>query len=376
MELTTTISRFQYEDMCCLGYNTLPLSSVCNAKCMFCSNKMNPFKLARCGFRPIHEVKQFLFNNAKRILPGDTLYLSDVLPGRMSEGEATLHPHFFDICWLIRRAHPNLRLHISTNGSRLTKEFVAELERLKPFEVMLSYHSTDVKLWTDIFGLSEKEFEVATNAWSLLTDAGIGVCGAIVAMPNMQGYEDIEKTMKFFNSFSPLAVHFWEPGYSQFADDDLVELMRIDDKQKYTDFVYRMYDECNNTIIYWNKDPYKPIDIDTFPHMVHSVRVKKENVMWLTGEASYDRLVEKIKYDSQYVGNNHYVQQVVNHTYGGNINCNGLLMMKDMRLAIGEASVSPDLIVAPSVMLDNLGNDLVGDSYTELTKIPTWWRIR
>jgi hypothetical protein len=335
---------------------------------------MNPFKLDRCGFRPVHEVKQFLFNNSKRIVPGDVLLLSDAIPGRISEGEATLHPHFFEICWLIRKAHPNLRLHISTNGSRLTKEFIAELERLKPFEMMFSYHSTDVEHWTNIFGLSEQEHEVATNAWPLLREAGIDVCGAVVAMPNVQGYDDIEKTMKFFNSFSPFAIHFWEPGYPKYADDDLVELMKIEDRERYTDFVYRMYDECDKTIIYWDKDPNKPIDVYPFSHMVGSVSARKKDVLWLTGEASYKRLTEKVGYDAQYVSNNHYVQQVVNHTYGGNIDCNGLLMIEDMRRAINEAQITPDLVIAPNVMLDNFGNDLLGKNYTTLTKIPTWWR--
>lgn len=108
-----TLSKFMYETVAIGATNQLPISSVCNARCMFCSNEMNPFKIHRVGFRPLDDVKKGIAlldpNSLAEIRPGDSL------PGRISEGEALLHPELMAILSLIREKTPNNVIQINTD---------------------------------------------------------------------------------------------------------------------------------------------------------------------------------------------------------------------------------------------------------------------
>lgn len=375
MSLTTSVSFFQREAMRCLGPNVLPLSTVCNAKCLFCSNKMNPFPIQRCGFRPIKDVSEQLYRKMKSIPSSAEIRLSDAIPGSISEGEATLHPKFFEICKMIRDQLPN-PLHITTNASLLTEEFVSKMAELKPFHLCISYHSHNVDNWCEIYGMNEKQYETATNAFQLCKDAGLLLSGAVVALPNLVGYEDVRETMLFMNSFSPYGLVLWEPGYSRLADDEMLSLMTVD-REEFKTFAYQMYKECDKTSIFWAKDPHSPLIVRPYEHMIAIAKdTSFRKVMWLTGECSYDRLVDLVEHDSQYFYMEHYVQRVINHTYGGNIDCNGLLLIDDFRKAVfeGRLAFEPDLIMIPNSALDNHGNDMTGVHHTDVTHLPTWWR--
>lgn len=371
-KLTTTISRFQYEDMCSKGLNVLPISSVCNGSCLFCSNNMNPFPIYRCGFRPVQEVVEFLNSRQGLIKPDTEIRLSDALPGRISEGEATLHPKFFEICKIIRHRLSNT-LHITTNGSMLTEEFIEKMAELKPFNVWLSYHSTNVDNWTKIFGLNEHQFDTATKAFQLLKEADIGVDAAIVSLPSLVGYDDIEKTMMFFNEHVSNVI-YWKPGYSKLATEEQLAILNVNE-DKFQEFTYGLYKKCTKLSIHWGTDPNSPLFINPLPILAETNEAGYDSILWLTADLGYERLTQLVKEASYLVPNNHYVQNVPNKTYGGNIACNGLLMVSDVKEAIADSGVTPDLIVAPSVMLDRLGRDLIGKTSIGIAKeIPVWWR--
>jgi len=364
-KLHTKISRFRYEDMCSPGINTMPISTVCNARCLFCSNKMNPFPIYRCGFRPLREVREWL-SSSKLILDSNqnfSVQLSDVLPGRISEGEATLHPKFFDILRILRGSLTNT-FHITTNGSRLTENFVNKLAQFKPFKVMVSYHSCQPQHWTNIFGLSTEEYKIATKAFKLLNEAGIEVVGAVVALPNLVGYDDIEQTMMFFNEHCS-TIQFWKPAYSKYADANLVKVLTYDDDE-FKSFVHGMYSKCDKLSIRWDTDPNLPLEIHTTDLFVSTVRQGYKKVMWMTAEINYERLKTLIETRSKLYPNEHYVQKVVNDTYGGNISCNGLLMVRDINLALDSTTYSPDAIIIPNQFLDRPGSDLMGVPWTKI----------
>ena len=359
------ISRFRYEDLCSVGANVIPISSVCNAKCLFCSNKMNPFPIYRCGFRPVREVREWLSSN-KYILdsnPHFRVQLSDVLPGRISEGEATLHPQFFEILDLLRG---NLRncFHMTTNGSRLTKDFVEKLARYKPFKVMLSYHSCNPTHWTNIFGLSMDEYYVATRAFKLLNDVGIDVVGAIVALPNVVGYKDIEKTMMFFNKHCT-RIQFWRPSYSKYASEEVVKAVGHDPNE-FKDFAHSMYKKCNNLYVRWDTDPDLPLQLDPHVLMTRTIEQGFKKVMWMTAEINYERLKSLIATYSKSFPNEHYVEKIVSHAYGGNTSCNGLLLVSDINIALENTKYNPDIIILSDKFLDRTGRDLTEVSWTDI----------
>lgn len=377
MSLKKEISRFQYEDICVRDTSVFPISTVCNAKCMFCSNKNNPFTVHRCGFRPLREVHEYVFRTLPNNKSWQPICLSDSIPGRISEGEALLHPHFFEICELIRKVAPHRRLHITTNGALLTKETVERIIKLKPFNIMMSYHSTDCEKWIKMFGnvFTEEHFNNATTAWHTLTEAGVEMIGAIVCMANVLGYDDIEKTLLFMSEYAPETIQVWEPGYSKYTDPDIVELMKVD-PEEFKQFVHSMYPKCTNSVLLWNKDPDTPLPFEPYYIAVSTVRDKFENVYWLTAEASFERLTKRIADLSWFLPNKHTVVKVENHSFGGNINCNGLLMISDIQEAVNRLD-SPDLIIVPDVMLDKFGNDLMEFNFSTIRhpcKPTVWWR--
>ena len=105
IEKQMNVSKYMYETMAApgsAGYmaNQLPISSVCDAQCFFCSNEMNPFEILREKFRDMDDIKRgiaVLDPNAPVINIGDSL------PGRISEGEALVHPKIFEVLGLIRK---------------------------------------------------------------------------------------------------------------------------------------------------------------------------------------------------------------------------------------------------------------------------------
>lgn len=373
MEIKTTISRFLYEDMCCTGSNVMPISTVCNAHCLFCSNKWNPFPIYRCGFRPLDEVYDWLETRVGilRTMPHEEVRLSDVLPGRISEGEATLHPQFFEICHAVRSALPHNPLHITTNGSKLTEEFISKMAKFKPFHVWISYHSRNVDNWTKIYGLNDKQFDTATKAFSICRELGISVTGAMVVLPSICGYDDLTNTLQFFEDEGITDLQWWEPGYGKDATDEEKELLSLD--IHYEDFLFHSRKKFKFPI-HATADPSMPLQIVPYPLMYETQMQGFKKVMWLTAELNRRRLAEIIEEIGMGFSNEHFVQEVINHSYGGNIRTNGLLLIKDMATAVANSSFSPDLVIAPDLMLDKFRRDLTGVPCRHLTHLPTWWR--
>ena len=108
----------------------LSISAVCNARCLFCSNRMNPYPIRQNVFREIEDVKLQLSLGSANYEGG--IYMSDSLPGRISEGEAFLHPRFLEILTLVREKFLTNRLHFTTNASLLDELLVRKLEPFRP----------------------------------------------------------------------------------------------------------------------------------------------------------------------------------------------------------------------------------------------------
>lgn len=330
---------------------------------------MNPFPIYRCGFRPMSEVREWI-SSRKLVLDSHPaaskdfqIQLSDVLPGRISEGEATLHPKFFEILRLLRNAVP-YRIHFTTNGSKLTKQFIDKLVKYKPLKVMISYHSSNPENWTKIFGLSKEEYAIATEAFQLLHNAGVTLVGAIVAMPNLVGYKDIEETMMFFNEYCQM-IQLWKPAYSKYASDDIVKLLNHDEAE-FTDFIHGMYKKCDKAYIRWDTDPDAPLDIPFQDMMIETVVSEFENVLWMTAKDNYARLKPLVEQHSKLFPNNHYVEKIIS-SYGGNVSCNGLMFVSDVNAALETTPYEYDAIVLSDKFLDCTGRDL--------TEVP-WLDIR
>ncbi|MFC1699872.1 radical SAM protein [Candidatus Omnitrophota bacterium] len=185
------LSKFMYETLAAGGTNQLPISSVCNAKCIFCSNKMNPFHIYRVGFRSLADIKKGinLLDEASEIRLGDSL------PGRIAEGEALLHPNIYQILKLIRHRRPQNIIQIPTNGTVLTKDVIKKLIPYQPMKFTISYHSDNQKFWRKAFGLGKNEFHIARDSFVHLKRNNFLIEVVVVPLPQLTGYNDIEHTL-------------------------------------------------------------------------------------------------------------------------------------------------------------------------------------
>jgi len=371
-----SLSKYMYETVSANATTLLPISSVCNARCIFCSNKMNPFTIYREGFRSLEDIKKGI----ALLEPGpNEIRIGDSLPGRISEGEALLHPDIFIILNMIRKKCPNSIIQVTTNGTMLTPDFVDHLEPFKPMKWTISYHSDNKDHWCKIFSLREDTYTIARNCFSILQKKQFIIEGTIVPLPNLVGYDDIENTIRAFSRYTK-DILVYAPGYSKLVDGDLKSIIHAD-YNELSIFFSKMRKKYGVLIVFYS-DPLMPLPFMPFTFMTNTFNFNFENVLWLFSEAAYERGKKIIESFLPQIPNNHYTEQVKNYTYEGNINVSGLLMVDDFDRAISEylkeyadRRVRIDLLVLPGTAFDKFGDDLTGKNHSileERYKLPIW----
>lgn len=364
-----TLSKYMYETVALSMQTTnqLPISSVCNAKCMFCSNNMNPFPIYRVGFRQLEDVKKGIALLDPR---ADEIRLGDSLPGRISEGEALLHPEIWTILRLVRNKAPHNMIQINTNGTMLTKDFVEKLVDFKPLKFTISYHSDNADNWQKIFNLGAKHYKIAYESFYHLSMKGFVIQGAIVPLPRLVGYDDIEKTLKSMKAWTNNII-IYAPGYSYKASSELKEILNVDYKELSL-FLAEMRKKFKMQLSF-QLDPKSPLRFDPYPLMQRSYATKHQNILWMLSEAAFRRAAKMIRDWNFYFPNEHHIVSVKNFTYRGNISCSGLLMVSDFRKAIKKTlnqlekdNIKIDLILLPINAFDRFGDDLKGENYSTL----------
>ena len=369
-------SKYMHETIAGGFQNQLPISSVCNADCIFCSNNMNPFPIHRIGFRDIDDIKKgivLLNSNTPEIRIGDSL------PGRISEGEALLHPEILLILRLIREKAPKSVIQLNTNGTTLTPDFINSLKEFKPMKFTISYHSDVQENWCRVFNLNAEKYKIARSCFDLLVRNDFTVESAIVPLPNLFGYSDIEKTISNFR-FYTTSILAYLPGYSKYADNKLQGILDFDPVEM-SQFLSKMRKKYKINI-HETHDILKPLNFTPFNLMIKSYNSKFKNVLWMLSSAAFIRANKVIKSHLPYVPNNHHTVKVKNFTYGGNIDSAGLLMVKDFNRCIkktlnkyAKANIKIDLIILPKIPFDRFGEDLTGENFSKLKdeyNIPIW----
>ncbi len=376
MSETLTFSKYMYETIASGSTNQLPISSVCSANCIFCSNDMNPFPIYREGFRTLDDIKKgitFLNTNAAEIRLGDSL------PGRISEGEALLHPEILRVLKLVREKSPQSVIQVSTNGTMLTKEFIDSLEPFKPMRFTISYHSDNPEHWSTIFNLDMEKYKTARNCFFQLQQKGFDVQGVIVPVPSLVGYEDLENTIKALCCYTNHII-VYPPGYSKITDPELRKTLEFDPKELSL-FLSKMRKKYKINLNNMS-DPLMPLRFFPYEFMLRTYNSKFKNVLWMFSAAAYKKASKALKQLEPSVPNNHYATRVKNLTYGGNINAAGLLMVSDFEKALQKSlnkhsklNVKIDLVVLPKIAFDRYGDDLTSRNYSELSKqynLPFW----
>ena len=352
----------------------LSISAVCNARCLFCSNRMNPFPIKQNVFREIEDVKLQLSLGSANYDGG--IYMSDSLPGRISEGEAFLHPRFFEILTLVREKFLTNLLHFTTNASLLDEPFVRKLAPFRPVEINVSLHSTQPKLWARIFQTTEKRAQIALKSFGFLKKHHVDFTGTIVPLPRICGWDDLEKTFGYLVAAGAKSIILWWPGFSDKTPDGLKKEIECP-WDEFEDFVKRMQEKFPKfpivpqpNLLEPRRLPIKRIMNFTLQGNLKAFGGSFYQVLWLVSEAAYPEISKTVEQFSHDVPNEHHVFPVKNRSYGGNIQVSGLLMVSDF-LAAGREALqrwpAADLVLIPKMAFDAFFRDL---QKTPAFKIP------
>lgn len=345
--------------------NQLSVSAICNSSCIFCSNHLNPFPIQHGVFRKFDDIKHQLTLMEQR---GQELRLSESLPGRISEGEAFLHPQFFEILEMVRLRFMKNTLCFTTNASLLDESFLKQLARYRPIEITVSMHSTQPELWARIFNRSTNAAHTAIDSLTRIRTHGFDLVGTIVPLPAICGWEDIERTYEYFVANGAKSMILYHPGYSSRTQPETVcELQCPIDE--YMDFVELMKVRHGLPITF-GSDMRSPLNIAvgkiisrTLKGNLKTLGGPYRRVLWLSSEAAQARLEALVAKHAADATNQHHVVAVPNHTYGGNIVTAGLLMVEDfVQAGIQTLAQWPntELILVPSKPFDALLCDLRG----------------
>lgn len=297
----------------------VPISSVCNTNCIFCSNNNNPFRTPRAEFRPYDDV----ISNLRMIDYTKPIRLCENIPGRIKEGESLLHPRLWDILDHIRKESPTQIIVFATNGSMLTEEMVMRLCLYKPIVIdTLSLNTCNIENWMKLHRSSRDKALVAHNAPKLLKKYGISYTASLVAMPMITGYDDIKNTLNYAYANGAQECFVWIPGYSKYVPSETVHFMQCDRQliQNICDEVEKQW-ECPIKIL-----PETSVDLNQEICKAFEIGPDGGN-LFMSSILAYDNICKNV---SKYrTSKPNYVIKTPNKTYGGNIIVGGLLFVND-----------------------------------------------
>jgi hypothetical protein len=349
------------------GLGQLQITSICDSRCEYCSNDSNEFLTGRNKFRDLGEIEKVLW--AIPFSFSGTFYLNESLPGRISEGEALLHPDIDKVMGLIRARFPYNVISITTSGSQLSQEMVERIAPFTPIDIVYSIPSFQEKHWNAIYKLKEKHFNNFINSFAMIRNHLFTYHANITPLPSMVGYDDLDNTIRCCKEVGINYINIYAPGYTKYTPEKIIGSM-IYDKQELSNFLSDM-SRKHDVLITWPLDPNIPL---SFPinnlseHMKNIYRQGHRECYWMVSTAVASRFKEVMDKITRTIPVEAHVIPVENSNYGGNIEVAGLLVVDDIRKKVEELGLQGKYIIVPSTFLDLYGFDLNSENFLDYIK--------
>ena len=190
------------------------LATRCDCDCGFCYLRGNPPSLAL--EQPRRKSEEEWEEARTRLRYFSPRGKRALFPTLGSAYEILSHPRAIDLLRELREK-TDRPFRISTNGNRLTRDFIGELAKLKPAYLYLSLNSSSPVRRREIMGTANPE--TAIHSLSLLREAGIPFAVIIVPWPFPSGEEmlsDLRETVAHSDSQDAHLVEVSLPGYSRY----------------------------------------------------------------------------------------------------------------------------------------------------------------
>lgn len=198
--------------------NILPLTSRCDARCVFCSHHNNPkdIQVISIGTRTMEEITETM----EHLRPDLPVTIGESASS-IIEGEPTLHPQFREVISALRARFPHTPVELTTNGHHLTEELVRFLADHQPVMVNLSLNGGTAESRRILMGDSDEFAQTAIRGVELLGRYGVPFSGSLVGMPNLTGFGDMEASIRHLADNGAQTVRVFLPGFSKWAREDI-----------------------------------------------------------------------------------------------------------------------------------------------------------
>jgi len=394
--------------------NILPITSRCQARCIFCSHRSNPEKLDiyYTGDIPFEILKQLI-----EFLDEDYPIIIGESSTRLCEGEPFLHKDFLKIIKSLRERFPKTKIVITTNGLLLDKAYIEFLKQIENIVLRISLNSLKHH-----HELVKKDFKRPfLDIIKLLKDANIET---IVSLIYIKEYEDnIINEIKELIKEGIKEIRILKPGFSKFLgmtfdwpEDDFYKKIDILRENSLIFIEPPELKGLESSVIGIIKHSpayacglrvgdiiikigdYIPLSrVDTFDHLMKSgntnILIKRGNsyielsinkkkneksgiaLDYDISKEDYTKIKDILEHNGniatgklsgsffkkifpEYEGN---IISCKNFTFDGNIMASGLLTLSDISKC---TSKEKDYYI-PEIMMDNNGFDLLGENISD-----------
>ncbi len=210
-------------------FNIIPMTSVCQQACLFCSHRFNPRDIE--VYSGGHLEKGMVFSLFDYIDKGRPVYIGESAT-RIIEGEPFSHPDWQEILIEFSNRFPETPLRITTSAAGLNEDDIKVLADLDKSDsgglrLIISVNLLDIDKRKKVLGTGCNK-----NILDILKDLnryGIDVEASFVAIPKITGWDELEESIYRISEFENIKLaRIMLAGYSKFANDNIKAKFKVD----------------------------------------------------------------------------------------------------------------------------------------------------
>ena len=205
--------------------NILPLTSVCDLNCLFCSHHQNPPDIETYQFGHLDKslVKELI-----NYLPRQGPVTIGESASKINEGEPLLYPHFKEVMRTLRSKFPDKEIRLTTSGSLLDQKLVFFLKEQKPLTINLSLNCASPQKRKEI--MNDPRPEAVFRALSYLKKENISYNGSIV-LTEKNYLETLERSAAILSTHGARTIRVFVPGITRYYSGELKPMKQKDEKK-------------------------------------------------------------------------------------------------------------------------------------------------
>lgn len=192
--------------------NILPVFSVCNTSCIFCSNGQNPagVDVYRAGEYSLKDIEEMI----GYLSPGRKIIIGEAA-SRITEGEPLFHKNFFDILGIIRKKCRNTPIQVTTNALLIDEKVIERLEKTGGIELNISVNSINPEKRRVLLGM--KRADNIKEKIHMLKNR-IKFSASCVCVPGVLEYDDLCEMAEFLAENGAEGLRVFLPGFTRLSD--------------------------------------------------------------------------------------------------------------------------------------------------------------